>query len=966
MSNTLRHVHRRIARWLIVPIGLGLALPTPAHALRKSQEDRTVSALSATLTTGLEEGPERLAQLRQQSQGIRWTAAGNTLRGTSPDGLVIISAQGSSLEILVGTPVVLRIVEQPGVLTVVPMEPRPPQPGALVSPLLTGRMKDPQAPALVALDYDAAVPGGPRLACTANAALNIPQETTFSIPTAPPGTPAVLLRKTPRAIATPINQIERDALLASTHPVDGASSSPSRRPLVIERLSDPKGVAYDPATHTLFITEQGANRLRGFSALTGRPTGFLIGHLVDPKSVAYDPVTHTLFIVEAGANRVRAFDATTGHPTGVVILGVHAPYQDSSGLAYDPVTHQVFALYNDNAGQGDSYTVGFSAWTGRPTGFRVTHRKGPDGLAVDAARRQLFFSESYTNRLVVMDLDAGTWQREISGLHSPRHFAYDPETQTLFIVEYGEYASQWIQGYSVVTGQPVGRKIIKSGYDNPIGLAYDASSHAVFVLEGRTGELLAFSTTTGKPTAIRPHATGLEEAVADLQRHVAQMGSVIDGQRWGEVGTVSGDLVQITADLYQAAAVEAAERPLRRLDAVLRRLQQLPDDRWPQDGSSRQGLRRWQAHAMALLATTRHLTRPTAEGFLKDPGVLEGHLWFTLDLMWGDLPSNLVFQQDEPPLATWFDALQVLMWTTPRDRFDPTRVNVETLLDRVTTWTLPFLLTQYSGPPAPGGDRAVPNIKLYFRPLVTQTGDVPLALKTSLLLRQPAAAWNLSAVFYDLVAQLAGRTALDHAHTFFAQQAALRYRLAREIDASALWQPSLTAGLEEGVRVATIAEVLPYADPATTDALMGLQVSGQREVVRVPRGGFSQVSAPLLVDASLTDWVRTLVPHVRPESLDGTDYLARTKRLQEWAKEWTTRVAHRMTFLLDATHAQPSLPSPCPLILLVNPATVDRVDRAAVLVLLAQADWLVDRTIDLSRGSLGTITLDGRVYDLYA
>ncbi|MBI4226721.1 MAG: hypothetical protein HY600_00440 [Candidatus Omnitrophica bacterium] len=71
MPTALCHCRRRIARGLIVPIGLALALPDPALALREPQEDHTVPELAAALTAGLEEGERRTLHVPQNSSRPR-------------------------------------------------------------------------------------------------------------------------------------------------------------------------------------------------------------------------------------------------------------------------------------------------------------------------------------------------------------------------------------------------------------------------------------------------------------------------------------------------------------------------------------------------------------------------------------------------------------------------------------------------------------------------------------------------------------------------------------------------------------------------------------------------------------------------------------------------------------------------------------------------------------------------------
>jgi hypothetical protein len=314
-----------------------------------------------------------------------------------------------------------------------------------------------------------------------------------------------------------------------------------------------------------------------------------------------------------------------------------------------------------------------------------------------------------------------------------------------------------------------------------------------------------------------------------LGDHVAQINQMVDQRQWTGVPQMSGKLVELMMEVLPGELGRNSEA-LHQLDQAVQRIQDLPPEQRPQDAEADRALRRWEANAIGLLSAASfgselYLSQATAYNFLTNPQSLEGHLWFLLDSLWGafirqgqanrvglgGIPRITVPpQQRGQEWSFWLDALQVLIWSTPRGQFDPTQVNIGPLLDEVPAQTLPSLIAQWD----PQGNRpTIPSVQSAFSALVSQMGRVPASVRLKFLLRQDAPVANLSGAFLHLVSVLADRVGSPHAGEFISQRAVERYdSINRGIDPQyEVWRPTFNAGLEEkGTPAAGLKALLEY------------------------------------------------------------------------------------------------------------------------------------------------------------
>ncbi|MFZ0905602.1 MAG: YncE family protein, partial [Mycobacterium sp.] len=99
---------------------------------------------------------------------------------------------------------------------------------------------------------------------------------------------------------------------------------------------DPFGVAVDPGTHTVYVTNGKDNTVSVIDAST-RAVTVTVAVGKRPWGVAVDPGTHTVYDTNAGDGTMSVIDASTRTVTATVPVG-----KDPFGVAVDPGTHTVY------------------------------------------------------------------------------------------------------------------------------------------------------------------------------------------------------------------------------------------------------------------------------------------------------------------------------------------------------------------------------------------------------------------------------------------------------------------------------------------------------------------------------------------------------------------------------------------------------------------------------------------------
>ncbi len=239
-----------------------------------------------------------------------------------------------------------------------------------------------------------------------------------------------------------------------------------------DNLSDPRYLAFHPATDNLFVSDTGNDDIREFTGLSSSESdpGFLtISHnstessgtfvgvfgntadnLNDPRGIAFHPDTENLFVSESDSGSVKQFDSTSGLSVG--IFGeTSANLQGPRGIAFHPTTGNLFVADETN---GD-----------------VREFDGSTGTFV------------------------GVFGETIDNLSSPQAIAFHPDTESLLVADSGNGDIREFEGTS---GDFIGVfGETSNNMNSPLGLAIHSTGSRLFGSDTGNDDVRDFGGTNG-------------------------------------------------------------------------------------------------------------------------------------------------------------------------------------------------------------------------------------------------------------------------------------------------------------------------------------------------------------------------------------------------------------------------------------------------------------------------------------
>jgi YVTN family beta-propeller protein len=177
--------------------------------------------------------------------------------------------------------------------------------------------------------------------------------------------------------------------------------------------SEPEGLAVDEATHSLYVADLGSNTLSvidttGCDAATTHGCGQRMATVhvgSQPTGLAIDPQTHSLYVTDAGGSTVSVIDTATcsavvqsgcGQTPPEVTVG-RQPF----GIALDPVTDTVYVTDLGSNDEGDTVSVIDGATCNAElrsgcgqTPPEVTVGSGPFDIAVNATTDTVYVANT--------------------------------------------------------------------------------------------------------------------------------------------------------------------------------------------------------------------------------------------------------------------------------------------------------------------------------------------------------------------------------------------------------------------------------------------------------------------------------------------------------------------------------------------------------------------------------------------
>ncbi len=284
-------------------------------------------------------------------------------------------------------------------------------------------------------------------------------------------------------------------------------------------MNAPRGIAYNSATKSLYVSEITSNRVTKFDvaqitdgenavSVLGQPNfitataGVRQSGLSSPNGAYINTSDGKLYVPQSGAHRVSIFDTTTisDGENAVDVLG-------QSDDALNPPG----AIYLKGTLNNASYKLGLS---------------GPQGIAVDTVNDRLFVADSGNNRVLVYNMSSGHvpldripdnvlgqpnyWLNTATttqiGMSLPAGLTFDPTNNKLYVSDFTNnrvlvYDTSTIDNgeYAIaVLGQPsflvATAGVTQLGLQGPRQLEYDATTGQLFVVDVTNNRILTYGT----------------------------------------------------------------------------------------------------------------------------------------------------------------------------------------------------------------------------------------------------------------------------------------------------------------------------------------------------------------------------------------------------------------------------------------------------------------------------------------
>jgi YVTN family beta-propeller protein len=251
--------------------------------------------------------------------------------------------------------------------------------------------------------------------------------------------------------------------------------------------SYPIGVAVDPATDQIYVTNNGSNSVSVISggtdtvietvAVGSSPYGVAFNPTVDrvyvantkddtvsvidayeheifatvpvgsgPMGVAVDPGTNTIYAANAVGNSVSVIDGYTDKVTATVPVGTYP-----QGIAVDPDTH---TIYTANAASNSVSVI--SGYNDTVTAT-VPVGSGPDAITVDPVTGFVYVANRVGNTVSVIDEATNAVTDTLPAGTDPTGVAADAYTYQVYVTNQGSPSlSEIDEATDAVTGAPTG------------------------------------------------------------------------------------------------------------------------------------------------------------------------------------------------------------------------------------------------------------------------------------------------------------------------------------------------------------------------------------------------------------------------------------------------------------------------------------------------------------------------------
>ena len=353
------------------------------------------------------------------------------------------------------------------------------------------------------------------------------------------------------------------------------------------------GLAYEPSSDRLFVSNKNSNRIMVFDTATisnGEDAVGVIGQtnftnsssastqsrLNSPFHIAIDDSTHHLYVVDKGNHRILIFDTTgvTDHGQNAVAVLGQANYTARNanrggsiaantlnkprGITIDPTNHQLFVSDSDN-NRVVEYDLSNS--TNLPIDENADNEIGATnlnssgdytvtigtfdgvmGIAVNSSTRRIYVTDEFNHRVMVFDSSAMT----------------DHGQDAIGVL--GQFT------FTDVNSNADGNSASKYGLDNPLGVMTDPANNLVYVSDFYNNRVLVYSgmsiSTTSLPSGsvAVPYSTTIATANSLSPVFTIGSGSLPDGLAIdSDTGAITGTPTNSGSFTFTVHVVDAQD-----------------------------------------------------------------------------------------------------------------------------------------------------------------------------------------------------------------------------------------------------------------------------------------------------------------------------------------------------------------------------------------------------------------------
>jgi DNA-binding beta-propeller fold protein YncE len=303
--------------------------------------------------------------------------------------------------------------------------------------------------------------------------------------------------------------------------------------------SEPQGLAYDTIGNRLLVAE-GPNQivqlLDGASlapvATLGVPAtgGSDTGSLSNPGGVAFDPAHDRILVADTGNDRVEIFDgpslsliATLGQPgvPGADNAHLSAP----AGVAVDPANNRILVADTGNdrvqVFDGDSFQVVGTIGVTDVAGSDSVHLSAPQSVAVDAVGGHTLIADTGNARIQVLDTTTLDYLATVGQVGAVAGLAVDSTGRDIFAADATDNDVFVIEADTLATTSYLGL-VDSFGVDNarfitPSGLALDPATGRIFAGDALLNRVQVFGAPSWLSAAVAPNGravpVGLTSAI---------------------------------------------------------------------------------------------------------------------------------------------------------------------------------------------------------------------------------------------------------------------------------------------------------------------------------------------------------------------------------------------------------------------------------------------------------------------